>query len=49
MNYTASHCVRLDENQAGPLSERRSWHVSSSITSQFVYQKINIPKIFKKT
>lgn len=25
MNYTASHCVRLDENQAGPLSERRSW------------------------
>lgn len=23
-------------------------HVSSSITSQFVYQKINIPKFFKK-
>lgn len=47
MNYTASHCVRLDENQAGPLSERRSW--PRFFQYNFSDQKINIPKFFKKT
>lgn len=46
-------CVRFDENQAGPFARRFYLYVghdrvSSSITSQFVYQKITIPKIVLK-
>lgn len=48
MNYTASHCVRLDENQAGPLSERRSWPRFFQYNFSVRLSKDKHSKIFKK-
>lgn len=48
MNYTASHCVRLDENQAGPLSERRSWPRFFQYNFSVRLSKDKHSKIFQK-